>query len=267
MARQKDFMNVDFVFEFQRNIQSKRIFSAFICVLFLFFGAYGQSGTDLPRGAQIIETQAINAQRNLILWMPNPKKNPRDGMGEIYTCPEYTRGNYYSGKTRVSLIDAQTKKIINTIEVANPNSGTDEDSFDIPYLIERHYYEVPTISSDKQGKPKILALRDFNGDGKKYEFAFYDALACMGLSTALFGYSEKQDKVIQYPVELKSSGKTEKMFWVDYFFSKKSLRKGFWKYEIDYRGRGGSLDKYEIYYDAKTESFRGTLVSLEGENN
>ena len=96
------------------------------------------------------------------------------------------------------------------------------------------------VNKKKEGKPQILVLRDINGDGKPYEFAMFDAWACMGLNTALFGYSEMQDKVIQYPVELKTNGKTTTDYWVDYLFSKKPIRKGYWKYEIDYTGRGGS---------------------------
>jgi hypothetical protein len=48
--------------------------------------------------------------------------------------------------------------------------------------------------------------------------------------------------------------------WCDYLFSKKPMSPGYWKYEINYRGRGGSLDKYEIRYDAQYETFVGTLV-------
>ena len=40
---------------------------------------------------------------------------------------------------------------------------------------------------------------------------------------------------------------------------------GSWKYEIDYRGRGGSLDKYEIRYDKQAERFEGKLGQTGGE--
>ncbi len=32
------------------------------------------------------------------------------------------------------------------------------------------------------------------------------------------------------------------------------------RYEIDYRGRGGSLNKYEIRYNANAERFEGKLI-------
>ena len=87
----------------------------------------------------------------------------------------------------------------------------------------------------------------------------------MGLGTALIGYSEKQDRVIQYPVFLTSEedGKkaTDKLLWADYLFSKKPVAPGHWRYEIDYSGRGGCVDVYDLRYDAASESFKGTLRS------
>ncbi len=88
----------------------------------------------------------------------------------------------------------------------------------------------------------------------------------MGLPSTLIGYSEKQDKVIQYQTELKTSEGTSKRFWIDYFFGQKPEKKGIWKYEIDYRGRGGALEKYEIRYDIEKEMFYGTRISVEDEN-
>ena len=132
-------------------------------------------------------------------------------------------------------------------------------------MIERHYYRVPILNAQQEGKPEILSLQDFNGDGKAFEFAVYDADGCMALATALFGYSEKQDKLIQYPVILKTGGKTTTAFWAPYLFSEKPGKNGFWKFAIDYRGREGTLDKYEFHYAKATESFNGTLKSIGGE--
>jgi hypothetical protein len=113
-------------------------------------------------------------------------------------------------------------------------------------------------------------LKDYNGDGKAWEFALFDAQACMGLATTLIGYSERQDKVIQYQTQLAVTGSKGKRStiteeWTDYLFSKKPVGPGTWKYEIDYRGRGGSLDKYEIHYDKQAERFKGTLKQSDGE--
>jgi len=225
----------------------------------------------LPKGALLIEAQSLSASghadRSLILWILHPEKHPTEyAPDDIYTCPDYTRGSYYSGQIRVSLFDTATRKLINTREL----QGVDGE-LDIPYKIRKgHYYRVEgVVKAGVETKPHILWLKDYNGDGKALEFALFDAQACMGLATTLIGYSEAQDKVIQYSVHLKIVGDENRtrddLNWVDYLFSKKPLRPGYWKYEIDYRGRGGSLDQYEIQYNPKTESFTGKLIIKPGD--
>jgi hypothetical protein len=225
-----------------------------------------QSIQGLPKTAVVIETAAIpqHPQRQLVLWMENPKKNPRDTSEDLYTCPEYTRGSYYSGPTRVSLYDPASKTIINTI-----NLIVDEvDSFDVPYAIKQgYYYSVPGIrGSSREAKPTILLLKDYNGDGKALEFALFDAVACMGLQTTLIGYSNKKDRVVQYPLQLtvieKQKRSTSSVLWIDYLLSRKPVRPGYWKYEVDYRGRGGSLDKWDVRFSTAREQFEGTLTRV-----
>ena len=222
----------------------------------------------LPAGALIVETQSLNSpvhpDRALILWMVRPKKHPREAPDDVYSCPENTRGSYYSGPARVSLVNPKTHLVINTVKVIEEYMDN-ADSFDIPYQIKAGmYYHVGGVPAEKEGKPTIMWLRDYNGDGRSFEFALFDAMACMGLETTLIGYSERQDKLVQYSVQLKVKGDNEKetriSHWSDYLFSEKPSRPGFWKYEIDYRGRGGSLDKYEVRYDATAEMFKGTYV-------
>ncbi len=221
----------------------------------------------LPEGAKVLETQSIPAKnRTMVLWMKNPKRVPRDTSEELYTCPEYTRGHYYSGKLRVTLIDSSTKKSLQVLEIES-SDGADVTS-DIPYKIEAgHYYHVPNGKPKTEAKPKIMWLRDYNGDGKAFEFALFDAIACMGLPTSLIGYSETQDKIIQYKTHLTvgtgSKKKTDDALWVDYLFANKPVKSGLWRYSIDYRGRGGTLDKYEIRFNARLERFEGTLISTE----
>ena len=146
-----------------------------------------------------------------------------------------------------------------------------EDEFDLPYRIHAgSYYHVEGVARGQEGRPTILRLKDYNGDGRAHEFALYDALACMGLNTALFGYSEKQDRVIQYPVSLavtdsKGQQSTEVLDWADYLFAKEPTGPGRWKYEIDYRGRAGSLDRYEVHYNPAAERFEGTMTSTRDE--
>jgi hypothetical protein len=199
--------------------------------------------------------------------MMRPTTNARGEPSDQYSCPEETRGSYYSGPTRVSLVNTATRKIINTVEVRSEYIEGSEDSFDIPFSIHRGYYHVEGVSGSAEGKPSIMWLRDYNGDGRALEFALFEAEACMGLATTLIGYSERQDKVIQYRTELTieegNKRSTVMMRWVDYLFSEKPIAPGQWRYEIDYRGRGGSLDHYEIRYDRRRERFEGTLVSTQ----
>ena len=134
-----------------------------LCFLVL-LGSAASSQTDpygLPAGAQIIEVQPLQSMKHphraLVLWMQSPLKVPRDNPDDPYTCPEYTRGSHYSGATRVSLVDQQTKKIINTIKILNFQG---DDTFDIPYRIESGlYYHVSGVPKGQEGKPTIMWLQ------------------------------------------------------------------------------------------------------------
>jgi len=201
--------------------------------------------------------------------MVKPKRNPRNiPDDEPYTCPDETRGSSYTGPTRVSLIDTSTNTIINTVEIRDYEES---DSLDLPYAIRHgyYYYAPKPARAGAQTRPTILGLRDYDGDGKAQEFALFDALACMGLQTTLIGYSQSQDKVIQYPILVETiEGKkhsTSTEFWADYLFSKATIRPGHWKYEIDYRGRGGSLDQWEVRYNSEKEQFEAKVTIVPGE--
>lgn len=231
---------------------------------------------QLPPDAVVIERAPVRVDRELVLWMvkperfdrgPNTKDNP-------YMCPERTRGHHYIGPTRVSLVDSATRTVLNTVSI-HPYK---EDSFDVPYrIVPDYYYRVPGAKAGEEGKPKLLDLRDFNGDGMALEAAFFEAQGCMGLLTTLVGYSHKQDRVIQYEAELdhqekdivEGSGYRERgkphrvrMNWIDYLLTYKPVSPGRWSYKVDYTGRGGTLSIYEIRYDRAAERFRGTLTEI-----
>lgn len=227
--------------------------------------------TALPRAALVVAARPLPGRpdRALILWMLKPESHPNETAPEDpYTCPEQTRGSYYRGPTRVSLVDVKTDAIINTIEIKD---GEGEDTFDVPYAIRPDYYYKVASKPKKgfEGEADVLSFDDRNGDGKKHEFALFDAPACMGLATALIGYSERQDTVIQYPIELKMKGdgqeKIDTSLWALELFAKKPDAAGKWKFEVDFRGRGGPLQKYEIAYNPKREVFEGTLQSEDGD--
>ena len=160
---------------------------------------------QLPPGAVVIERAPVRADRELVLWMVKPERFDRgpNTNDNPYTCPERTRGHHYIGPTRVSLVEPATKRVLNTVLI----HPYEEDSFDVPYrIVPDYYYRVPGAKPGEEGTPKLLDLRDFNGDGLPLEAAFYEAQACMGLLTTLVGYSPKQDRVVQYAVELRVTG-------------------------------------------------------------
>jgi hypothetical protein len=256
-----------------------------LCVLFCCaVPALGQAKIHgLPKGALVVETRKLASSKHpgraLVLWMLHPKKVPSDyGSEDLVPCPSQTRGSYYSGPTRVSLLNSRTNHVINTVKI-NEASYTDDEAtnednagtFDVPYAIRKgYYYHVAApVRRTVEAKPTIMWLNDYNGDGKALEFALFDAPACMGLQTALIGYSEKRDRVIHYPIRLEviEGGKQSQrnLFWADYLFTKEPIGAGYWKYEIDYTGRGGSLDSWEVRYNPATENFEGKVIIKPGE--
>lgn len=228
----------------------------------------------LPKGATIIEVQPIPAtarkNRALVLWMNVTSTDCPAGWEEDWTkiCPESTRGCAYSGMTKVSLMDTAEARVINTLDVwgshdamatigVSPSHGA-KDSLDIPYRLGRggpYYVEAPF------GKPKIMLLKDYNGDGEALEFALFSAWTCSDLLTTLIGYSRRNDRVIQYPVRLSWIEPNEKpvvvsVYWVEHLFSSKPQRPGYWKYRSIYPP--GVYEEYEIRYLPDREAFEGT---------
>lgn len=227
----------------------------------------GDNGTysGLPADARVIETQELpataHADRALVLWMEHPERLGRlsgssQQPNEPYTCPDYTRGQAYRGPTRVSLVDLRSRRVLSTVKLIEPE-GDGQDTFDIPYLIEPgYYYHVPGPRRAGEGRPKLLDLRDYNGDGQALEAAFFDAENCMSLPTTLIGYSVAKDRVVQYPILV--NGKPA--LWLQSLFAEKPVRPGYWNYKVDFRGRGGLLEHYQITYDAACEVFRATVT-------
>ena len=68
----------------------------------------------LPPDARIIEVANLavagHRPRALVLWMRNPKRVVRQG--SMY-CGDYVYGDYWTGPTRLSLIDSALPKLIN----------------------------------------------------------------------------------------------------------------------------------------------------------
>ncbi|HEX5080900.1 MAG TPA: hypothetical protein VFY40_02565 [Blastocatellia bacterium] len=231
----------------------------------------------LPSGAVIIEEQSLKSgghpDRMLILWMINPERKASGAQRDPkydYTCQDETRGSYYIGPTRVSLLNSQTQTVINTIEITY---FKDDANFHIPYAIRNgYYYKVEGSAPERvEAKPHITWLKDYNGDGKALEFALFYKEECDGPSTTLIGYSERQDKIIQYPITLELAEVTDHtigshVFWFHSLFSQQPISPGEWKYEIDKRDKGGWLSKCQISYDAQNERFVGRIEITKGKH-
>jgi len=225
----------------------------------------------LPSEAKIVEVRplpkTVAPNRALVLWMVKPQGFPRhleqgdaDTEPDEYTCPDETRGWFYRGPTRVSLVDTSTDAIINTVEIKVALVKGWQDDFDIPYRIRPTYYRVDPPLRAGEGTPVILDLRDYNGDGEALEFAVFDAQSCSVVQTQLIGYSRRQDRVIQYAIELSGDtdiGRDPTLLWLDKFLVQKPIRPGIWRYERHYNS--GARAKFDISYDPVAERFRGTV--------
>ena len=201
----------------------------------------------LPPGAVVLEQERLpetaHRSRLLVLWMQDPQRHPKP-VDEPYTCPELTRGSYYSAPTRVSLVDGNSGVIINTVRItirSETVSGGSEkvrgdDSFDIPYRIERGHYRVDGPLDHGEGKPKILDLKDYNDDGRALEFALFSAQTCSDVAVQLIGYSVERDRVIQYPFHSKNDVGDETWFWANNLFAHKRVSRGHWHYTMQFPG-------------------------------
>lgn len=104
--------------------------------------AFSQPGSysGMPPNAKILEVRVLpppsRPNRAFVLWMADPQAFPRhnehqvrpDDEPDVYTCPEVTRGWFYRGPTRVSLVDTSQSRILNTVEIKVPltNGWQDE---------------------------------------------------------------------------------------------------------------------------------------------
>ena len=218
---------------------------------------------DLPKAAIVVETErlpkSVHPDRAFILWMDNPVKH--NGVLQVYTCPDVTRGSHsYTGPTRVSLVDTRSGAIINTVEIKEQWTESEVDSFDVPIKIRRGPYSVPATLKGHEGRPKIMTLRDHNGDGVAAEFAFFDAQNCTITNTSLVGYSISQDRVVWYPVRIREWTDGAAHHWLDDLLTTKPVAPGHWVYRKTYNGDPGYETVYDVRYDPAHEEFVGTVT-------
>jgi len=230
--------------------------------------AAGISGgaTHFPDGTVIVERRALPGipGRTVVLWMIRPDSLPHIPDDEPYTCPDETHGDALHGPTRVSLLETGTGRIVNTIEIRDPDRP-DSDAFDLPRAIRPgHAYRVDSPDSSRATRPTLLDFRDYTGEGDSAAFALFEAPACMGLQTALVGYSRRHDRILQIPVELTvrqgRRAQRRSSLWLEYGFARKPVAPGHHVYDVDYTGRGGDHRFFDLRYDRRSGCFRGTCL-------
>jgi hypothetical protein len=217
------------------------------------------SGSTLIIERQVLK--GIGKRRELVLWMCGGEKHENDFDPETYTCPDQTTGHFYRGRTQVSLIDLDHNRVVNTVAVLS--SWSKEQTFDVPYKIAPFFYHVDgPRNKDGEGRPRLLWLKDYNGDGEALEFALFDANNCTIVETTLFGYSKSQDRVIQYPIHLvQREGTTvveRNSPWLDHVMLEKPIAPGHWKWQYQYHV--GGLTHYEVKYNPSKEMFEGEIL-------
>jgi hypothetical protein len=251
-------------------------------VCFVFFstlaasGAPGRAYIGLPDGAVLLEEEPLPvsapAHRALILWVLSPEGESLkdqalvDENDEIeYTCPDQTRGHFYTAPARVSLVNTESRQVLNTVPVMLAVT----DQYDIPFWIKSGFaYEVSGPLKQGSGKPHILALKDFNGDGKALEFAFYVMESCSGPLTMVMGYSERQDRVIVYEFLLKDKSwdkPTEPQSWIYRFSFHKPIAPMHWRYDEWYNS--GEREEWDFRYVPDRERFEGTTTVTDSRTN
>jgi hypothetical protein len=222
----------------------------------------------LPGGATVVEVAllppAIHRGRLLVLWMASATPvECQEGWEETWTtmCPDSTRGCSAAGPTRVSLVDTEENRLINTLRITNP--VTRADSFDVPRRLGPggpYRVEVPF------GRPNLLWLRDYTGQGEASQFALFDAATCSMLFTTLLGYDSEHDRLVQYSIH--SWWRDRSGRWHSYsspwelgLFAVPPVRPGYWRYRGG--GPGAPHSEYEVRYRADTRSFEAWVLQSE----
>jgi hypothetical protein len=227
---------------------------------------YGFDIKDVVIDSVVIEDIKIK-NRALILFMKDCKYFESNAeKQDYYTCPEISRGNYYSGKAYLSLVDTDLKKVVQTIKIPGikyqkADGKIEEKNIDLPIKIRPgNLYPVNNFKSFFQDEtPVVLDLKDFIGDGNKTQFVLFDAIDCAEIDTLLAGYDCEDDKILVYPVELQINKNQGIGYWMDRFYLQQSTKKHVWNYSLNYKHRGGCIDKYNIEYIPAQKSFLGNL--------
>jgi len=150
-------------------------------------------------------------------------------------------------------VDLEGRQVINTIALRTP--GGDADSFDIPYRIQPGYYSVPAIEGNNEGKPTLLDLKDWNGDGH----AQSRDIRCRGLRRRVHCHARLQlatDRAVQFPIEyLGNDGQPKQAAWIEQPFAHEPVRPGHWSFSRKPRRRLRPERRRKGGLDASRELF------------
>jgi hypothetical protein len=221
----------------------------------------------LPAGATVLEEAPVptgaHAHRALILWVMTVNNLPvEDGSKlsdeDVGGCPGETIGHGYNAPTRVSLVDTESKRVLNSVAV----KLDDADEYPVPVWVRPGFaYATRAPLTHGWARPHIFTFKDFNGDGKALEFALYVMESCNGPLTMVMGYSERQDRVIVYDFVLtgNSSGQpATPQRWMYRFAAHEPIAPMHWKYDEWYNS--GLSQEWEFRFVPDDEKFEGTTV-------
>ena len=210
----------------------------------------------LPPDAKVIETANLKLgpgkSRALILWMRHPERVVRQDAGY---CGDDVYGDYWLGPTRLSLVDLAKSTLVNTVEV-HPSYEHPDDRFQIPFFVSNSLYYVPRPNVKKEGQPAILKLQDLTGEGVLGQFVLFDFAACGIVSTSVFGYNLRSERVVQYPIEIVAGNeKPRTVVWVWQIFSRKPIRPGYWDFTWGPGHGAEELIHEQVSFDRERQLF------------
>ena len=193
--------------------------------------------TLLPEGSEVLEQVGLPAEepRVAVLWMMTPQTIDPDPDPDVAgNCPDAVMGRRLRGLTAVSLVDTGALRLINTVAI---HRGNELDSFEIPIRASADgYYAVPKTDKFGLGRPRILNLRDYTGEGVEAQFPLFSYEGCGLSSGTMLGYSQILDKIVQYPVTELGGGKSGEditSFWAEHVFWEQPIQPGHWNFTWD----------------------------------
>lgn len=219
----------------------------------------------LPAEAQIIETRDITPiakkSRVLVLWMVNAQEHDcakdEDNAVVDQACasavPNWLYEDFWEGPTRLSLVDANGRRIVNTIDMGSER---------VPAYVQSLPYSIPNPDENGEGKPEILNLRDLTGEGAAAQFFFIEETDWPAMGAKIFGYQATTDQVVQYRIKFTRNGLATVGFEVRGFsalaylmLNYKPVKPGYWNFRWSY-GRGNETSYHEVVrFDRKRQIF------------